>query len=63
MTTPTCATCRWWHRYEVGADDAECRRFPPVIPRFHDDGFPIQAAFPVTWTNDYCGEHTPKGEG
>lgn len=68
---PTCKSCKWSrpdhrsadiHLVWVSRDDGTqtqvaIRRIPCVI-RSPSHGF-----FPLVYTDDFCGEHTPKEEG
>jgi hypothetical protein len=58
-----CSGCRWWHLHptEGVEPDSEraigyCRRFPPAR---RENGV---GAWPITFGNDWCGEHTDKSE-
>jgi hypothetical protein len=69
MTAATCATCPWWSRYpervefRMGSggrqeeirtpnERGECRKYPPPPP----------GEFPVTDSDDWCGEHPRRRE-
>lgn len=50
ITMPaTCATCRFWHREEIGSCAGECRRYSPTTPGTR--------VWPQTFDRDSCGEH------
>lgn len=51
-----CASCAWFHVYEITVDDdgdGECRRFPPVIVNEGDGTF---HGWPCTFAAGWCGE-------
>jgi hypothetical protein len=58
-----CETCRWWGAQRPGgiairSGAGLCRRFPPnPQPDFTID------PFPVTFSFDWCGEHSPPASG
>lgn len=68
--TPSCADCRFWRElvagqipdggYEITVDGSGlCRRLPPGRGGNHEDSSDAAnaAAWPVTWAEDWCGEH------
>ncbi|MCX8004046.1 MAG: hypothetical protein N2688_03670 [Burkholderiaceae bacterium] len=62
---PMCETCRFWTRDYgrlTSETDAECRRHAPT-PACYDasgDAFPsLNAAWPITEADDWCGDHRP----
>lgn len=60
-----CATCRFSYDYqserEVRDDETiECRRFPPVLKAFDEDG--ELYSFTCTLPHKWCGEYKPKEE-
>lgn len=68
---PRCETCRWWAdmRTDTRTHPAGvCRRYPPmpVTTEFAWRGATYMEAdrahgvWPITDTDDECGEHTPK---
>ncbi len=54
-----CETCRFWDQWHVGAVDGMCRRRspPPGMPPMDGD---LAASWPITRTNDWCGEYEKK---
>ena len=70
--TPSCADCRFWRElvvgqapdycYEVTIDGTGlCRRLPPQRGGDREDSSDAAnaAAWPVTWAEEWCGEHAP----
>lgn len=66
---PTCWTCRYWTRNNgriTTGDDAECRRRSPAPITYRDsagESPALNAAWPVTDMNDWCGDHLSLPEG
>lgn len=51
---PSCGTCRYWFAMpEVSDNRGQCRRRPPIA----FSGDELLAAFPQTFSADWCGEH------
>ncbi len=66
---PTCWTCRYWTRNNARItddDDAECRRHAPSPVLYNDaahESPSINAAWPSTYMDSWCGDHRPLPEG
>jgi hypothetical protein len=66
---PTCWTCRFWTRNNgrtTTDTDAECRRHAPRPTLYRDEGGEtpaINAAWPATDSDDWCGDHLPLPDG
>lgn len=57
MTTPTCATCRWWDFVDIESQGG-FRYLLRVCKKVEGPLWDVATAHTET-----CGEHTPKGEG
>ncbi|KAF0095801.1 MAG: Uncharacterized protein E1N59_577 [Puniceicoccaceae bacterium 5H] len=58
-TTRACDACQYWQALDNS--DGECRRYAPRSVAFKvDDNTTFEAKFPVTASNDWCGEFEPK---
>lgn len=68
MATPTCFTCRYWYLTEQGSGTGNqtCRRYPPTVVAeiFKEKPYPNPEAgvWPVTSSDDWCGEWAAKDE-
>lgn len=53
-----CRNCRWWGRKKAWAATAPCRRHPP--PRMATNQ---RGSWPITMSNDWCGDHSEERHG
>ncbi len=57
--TETCSQCKFWNAST--ADEGECRRQPPQAISFRvGDDLKFETRFPVTASDDWCGEFAQK---
>lgn len=57
--TKACGSCAHWNA--TSADKGQCRRQPPQAISFKvDDATQFETCFPVTASNDWCGEYEAK---
>jgi acid phosphatase class B len=57
--TRACGKCIHWNKLKSG--DGECRRHAPQTVAFEiDDEVKFESKFPVTASEDWCGDFTPK---
>jgi hypothetical protein len=58
MTSPKCATCRFW-RPDLGEQTGECLRHAPrpALGFAQEEEHTRLAYWPVTAANDLCGEY------
>ena len=72
MMLSTCRTCYWWRSNDTAdenviGDDGRplqlgtCLRYPPVAKA--DGRQRTDSLNPYTWSDHYCGEHTPRPDG
>lgn len=68
MTRPTCKDCRYWYCDDdtMGVTSShlrECRRQPPTyyadVNRLPADDNDLFGHWPVTFDDNWCGEHKP----
>lgn len=51
-----CANCRFYKPSLISPGTGHCRRYPPTIIGFSDEG-ESAADYPVLDDEDWCGEH------
>jgi hypothetical protein len=63
MTRPTCETCVFWDKpeYPVPFRPQPCRRYPPYDgAQWGKAAGYCRPVWPLTFSEDWCGEHQPK---
>lgn len=56
--TRACGKCIYWNAMD--SDKGECRRHAPQTIAFEvDEEIRFESKFPVTASNDWCGDFTP----
>lgn len=62
MTTEKCRECRYWEQEDQLKDTGFCRRYAPRSQNINpvDVGSSIDALWPRTNGNDWCGEYSER---